>query len=81
MSEKRTTLDLETIPKQIGCRWFLRLGMDMKNTITDRGFKTKKEATQWIESHNYEWRKGYMFKLYNNKPMYIVSRNGKEATV
>ncbi|MFK4135962.1 hypothetical protein ACI2KR_27310 [Pseudomonas luteola] len=68
-----------SIPLQNNCRWFVRRGEAVQY---DRGFRSKGEASDWIESFGskLDWRAGFSFKLKgDNTHMEIVNRQGALA--
>lgn len=69
----------ESVPKQNGCRWFLRKA---GHTRFDRGFRSKQEASDWIDSLGrlLDWRSGYTFALRGSSATFdIVDKNGNIA--
>lgn len=70
----------EWVPFQDRCRYFVRReGCEL---ILKRGFRTKAEASRWINSLNCEWRAGFTFRLHwDSVDMHIVDRDGKLAKV
>lgn len=70
--------EFHEVPQQKFARWFVRRGAKTK---FDRGFKSKAEASAWIESlgKRLDWRVGYLFQLRgDNQTMEIVDRLGKQ---
>ena len=64
------------VPLQDRCRWFLRRGA---KTAYNRGWRTKQEVRDWIESlgRRVDWRVGFVFMLRgDNEQMEIVNRKG-----
>ncbi len=62
-----------------GTRWFLRHGAKTKYT---HGWKTKADASDWINSQSLEWRAGFVFRRHDDPhSSEIVSRNGKLPAV
>jgi hypothetical protein len=54
--------DWESVPRQKGCRYFVfRDGL----ISYDCGFRSKKEASDWIEhfGHQVDWRSGFVFRF------------------
>lgn len=70
---------LTDVPPRAGCRWFVRRGSE---TPTDRGFRSKAEASSWIESlgRRIDWRVGFLFRLRGDTlDIEIVDRHGQRA--
>lgn len=68
--------DLTSIPFQGGCRWFVKRGDEF---TLDRGFRSKREASDWIDSlgDRLDWRAGFTFHIKGDSThMEIVSRSG-----
>jgi hypothetical protein len=57
-------------------RWFVKRGA---STNFDCGFRSKKEASDWIDSHeNLDWREGFTFRIKGRDTFYsIVDRYGQ----
>jgi len=75
----KAVFDSSSIPCQIGCRWFVRRGDEF---MLDRGFRSKREASEWIASFgdSLDWRAGFTFHLKGDTThMEIVSRTGNLA--
>ncbi|MFQ2238154.1 hypothetical protein ACK32R_20925 [Aeromonas dhakensis] len=71
--------NFEMVPKQNGCRWFLRKD---GHTRYDRGFRSKKEASDWINALDrlLDWRTGYTFALRGSSVIFhIVDKKGNIA--
>lgn len=69
------------VPKQDKLRWFVRYGA---KTMFDRGFRSKEEASAWIDrfDRRLEWRTGFVAHLRgDNKDIEIVDRKGQVAKV
>lgn len=67
------------VPLQVRCRWFVRRGA---TTRFDRGFRSKDEASNWIDSFGsrLDWRVGFLFRLRaDNTDIEIVDRRGNLA--
>ena len=65
-----------TIPVQKGNRLFIRRNDQID---LERGFKTKKEASDWIDGLGYalDWRAGYTFRIRGDSThMDVVDRKG-----
>lgn len=55
-------------------RWFLQKG---EIVISSIGFKSKGDASRYIDSFPLEWRVGFLFKLRGDSSEYkIVNRHG-----
>lgn len=68
----------EWVPRQSRCRWFVQRGA---TTNFERGFRSKQDASNWIESQRPAWRAGFTFRLCGDDvDMYIVNRGGRIAT-
>lgn len=68
----------ECVPMQPRCRWFVQRGATTK---FERGFRSKQDASKWIESQRPAWRAGFTFRLRGDDvDMYIVNRGGQLAT-
>lgn len=70
----------EWVPLQPRCRWFVQRGATTK---FERGFRSKQEASNWINSLGSAliWRAGFTFRLRGDDiDMYIVNRVGQLAT-
>lgn len=79
MSDDRFTF--ADVPQQDRCRWFVRYGA---KTAFDRGFRSKDEASSWIDSfgRRLDWRAGFVARLRgDDKDIEIVDRKGQIATV
>jgi hypothetical protein len=79
MSADRFTF--EEVPLQDRCRWFVRYGTV---TVFDRGFRSKNEASNWIDKfgRRLDWRAGFVARLRGDeKDIEIVDRKGQIATV
>ena len=64
-------------PRRNYGRWFVRYGA---RTWFDRGFRSKEQASQWIEElgESVDWRVGYMFRLKGHEfDASIVNRRGE----
>ncbi len=74
---RRPLFDPESVPQQPGCRWFIKRDDAL---LLDRGFRTKAEASEWIDQLGYrlDWRVGFTFKL-RGEPniMQIANRSGE----
>lgn len=74
---RRPLFDPESVPQQPGCRWFIKRDDTL---LLDRGFRTKTEASEWINQLDYrlDWRVGFTFKLRGEATvMQIVNRSGE----
>ena len=72
-------LSFDDVPQQARCRWFVRQG---SITRLDRGFRSKEEASAWIDSFDFrlDWRVGFLFRLRgDNADIEIVDRYGNRA--
>ena len=77
MEARNLRIPFDTIPIQKYCRWFVRHGDE---TFFDRGFKTKEEASQWIDGCKLDWRVGFLFRLRGDtKESKIVNSRGIPA--
>lgn len=73
------TLNINSIPMQKRCRWFVRQGA---TTHYARGFRSKDGASSWIDSFgpSLDWRVGYRFRLKGDtQDIEIVDRHGRVA--
>lgn len=71
----------ESIPVQKRCRWFVKRG---PTTWFDRGFRSKSDASNWIDAHgsHLDWRCGFVFRLRGEPTdIEIVDRMGNRAIV
>jgi hypothetical protein len=71
----------EEVPLQRGLRWFVRRGA---KPHLMRGFKSKAEASTWIEGlgRRLDWRAGFVFRLRGDcVDMEIVNRVGEIAKI
>lgn len=60
-------------------RWFLRRG---DRTELIRGFRSKTEASAWIDRQNIEWRVGFLFRIkWDGEDAMIVDRRGIQAPI
>lgn len=72
-------LKIETIPQLKGRRLFVKYG---DKVWSDRGFRSKKEAGEWIDSHwrVMDWRAEFVFRLRGDATdIEIVDRKGRRA--
>lgn len=72
-------LRLSGADKGPGLRLFIRRGATTWYSV---GFKTKKAASEWIDSHgrDLDWRCGYLFRLRGDgRDVQIVSRMGESV--
>ena len=72
-------MDITSVPLQNKCRWFVKRGA---TTWFNRGFRTMKEADDWIVSHKDRilWRAGFTFKIKGeDEKIEIVKRSGVRA--
>jgi hypothetical protein len=70
-------LRLSTADKGPGLRLFIKRGATTWYSV---GFKTRKAASEWIDSHgrDLDWRCGYLFRLRGDaRDVQIVSRLGE----
>lgn len=69
------------VPRQDRCHWFVSYGV---NTMFDRGFLSKDEASSWIDyfERRLDWRAGFVARLRgDDKDIDIVDRKGQVARV
>lgn len=65
------------VPVQPRRRWFIRRGAE---TNLSRGFRSKQDASNWIDSQRLEWRAGFLFRLRGDDvDMCIVDKKGNRA--
>lgn len=70
-------LNIEAIPVQKRCRWFVRQGAI---THFGRGFRSKEGASNWIDAFgpSLDWRVGFCFRLKGDtRDIEIVDRHGR----
>ena len=73
------SFNFSSVPLQSNCRWFVRHG---GKTMYARGFKSKAEASSWIDAFadSLAWRAGFTFRLKTEAvDIQIVSRSGELA--
>ncbi|WP_321820731.1 MULTISPECIES: hypothetical protein [unclassified Burkholderia] len=73
------TLNINMIPVQKRCRWFVRQGA---TTHFMRGFRSKGDASNWIDAFgsSLDWRAGFRFRLKGDaQDIEIVDRQGRIA--
>lgn len=61
-----------------GIRYYVKHGDEI---IRHKGFRSKKEADEWINSHSFDWRSGFLFCMRGEKPVEIIKRNGERVKV
>lgn len=81
MVEIESVFNISEIPVADKVRWFVCRGTST-NLNLGRGFRTKDDASQWIDSFGYrlDWRSGFLFRLRGDDcDMSIVDRAGSLA--
>lgn len=73
-------LSFDNVPKQRNCRWFVRYGSTIRY---DRGFRSKKEAAEWINGfgNQIDCRVNFWFRLKgDDRDIEIIDRQGRSVT-
>ncbi|WP_241294359.1 hypothetical protein [Burkholderia stabilis] len=74
-----SALNVNAIPTQKRCRWFVRQG---SMTYFSGGFRSKGDASNWINAFgsSLDWRSGFRFRLKGDATdIEIVDRHGRVA--